>query len=89
METEYPEEGVVSLVGEISGVSLPLGERFLRPAVPLVSEGDEVGYGQKIGAPADEGLSVGVWSSMEDGIVAISGGALPHREAEAEAEARR
>ena len=41
----------------------------------------------------DEGLSIGVWasaggtiSSIEDNIVAISGGAVPQEEAEAEAE---
>ncbi len=41
-----------------------------------------------------EGLSIGVWatmegtvSSIEDDIVAIAGGALPQQEAEAEAEA--
>lgn len=91
VETASPEEGVVSLVGGVSGVDLPLGGRFLEPATPLVSEGERVGYGQKIGEPADEGFSIGVWASMEgeissteDGIVAISGGALPRREAEAE-----
>ena len=94
IETECPEEGIVSLVGEISGVNLPLGGGLLKPATPLVSEGDEVDYGQKLGEPADEGFSVGVWASMageissiENDIVAISGGAIPQEEAEAEAEA--
>jgi Na+-translocating ferredoxin:NAD+ oxidoreductase RnfC subunit len=94
IETECPEEGIVSLVGEISGVNLPLGGGLLRPATPLVSEGDEVEYGQKLGEPVDEGFSVGVWaslegeiSSIENDIVAISGGAIPQEEAEAEAEA--
>src|SRR5215212_9511700 len=43
--------------------------------------------------PVDEGFSVGVWasaggeiSSIENGIVAISGGAIAQEEAEAEAE---
>jgi len=94
IETECPEEGIVPLVGEISGVSLPLGGGLLKPATPLVSEGDEVEYGQKLGEPVDEGFSVGVWaslggeiSSIENDIVAISGGAIPQEEAEAEAEA--
>jgi Na+-translocating ferredoxin:NAD+ oxidoreductase subunit C len=94
IETECPEEGIVSLVGEISGVNLPLGGGLLKPATPLVSEGDEVEYGQKLGDPVDEGFSVGVWaslggeiSSIENDIVAISGGAIPQEAAEAEAEA--
>ena len=94
IETECPEEGIVSLVGEISGVNLPLGGGLLKPATPLVSEGDEVKYGQKLGDPVDEGFSVGVWaslggeiSSIENDIVAISGGAIPQEAAEAEAEA--
>ncbi len=94
IKTDPPEEGIVSLVGRISGIHLPLGGRFLEPAEALVSEGDEVEYEQKIGEPVDEGLSIGVWasvggtiSSIEDNIVAISGGAVPQEEAEAEAEA--
>src|SRR5829696_3348833 len=94
IETEPPEEGIVSLVGKISGVHLPLGGGLLNPATPLVSEGDEVEYEQKIGEPIDEGFSIGVWASMEgtvssieNDIVAISGGAIPQEEAEAEAEA--
>jgi len=93
IETECPEEGVVSLVGRISGVNLPLGGGLLNPATPLVSEGDEVEYEQKIGEPVDEGFSIGVWasvggeiSSIQNDIVAISGGAIPQEEAEAEAE---
>jgi Na+-translocating ferredoxin:NAD+ oxidoreductase RnfC subunit len=93
IETELPEEGIVSLVGRISGVNLPLGGGLLKPATPLVSEGDEVGYEQKIGEPVDEGFSIGVWasvggeiSSIENGIVAIAGGAIAQEEAEAEAE---
>jgi electron transport complex protein RnfC len=93
IETEPPEEGIVSLVDRISGVNLPLGGGLLKPAMPLVSEGDEVGYGQKIGEPVDEGFSIGVWaslggeiSSIENDIVAIAGGAIPQEEAEAEAE---
>jgi Na+-translocating ferredoxin:NAD+ oxidoreductase RnfC subunit len=46
-------------------VNLPLGGGLLNPATPLVSEGDEVEYGQKIGEPVDEGFSIGVWASME------------------------
>ena len=93
IETDPPEEGIVSLVGEISGVNLPLGGGLLKPATSLVSEGDEVEYEQKIGEPVDEGFSIGVWasaageiSSLENDIVAISGGAIPQEEAEAEAE---
>lgn len=80
IKTRPPEEGLVSLVGKISGVHVPLGGRFLKPATPLVSEGEEVAYEQKIGEPVDEDFSVGVWasaagtvSSMEDEVVAISG----------------
>jgi Na+-translocating ferredoxin:NAD+ oxidoreductase RnfC subunit len=94
IETEPPEEGIITLVGKISSVNLPLGGGLLTPAAPLVSEGDEVVYEQKIGEPADEGFSIGVWASMEgeissieNDIVAIAGGAIPQEEAEAEAEA--
>jgi Na+-translocating ferredoxin:NAD+ oxidoreductase RnfC subunit len=94
IKTKLPEEGFISLVGKVSGVDLPLGGRFLKPATPLISEGDEVSYEQKIGEPVDEGFSIGVWSSMdgtvssiEDGIVAISGGAVPQEEARKETEA--
>jgi len=93
IETDPPEEGIVSLVGKISGVNLPLGGGLLKPATPLVSEGDEVEYEQKIGEPVEEGFSIGVWasldgeiSSIENDIVAIAGGAIPQEEAEAEAE---
>ncbi|HZF58322.1 MAG TPA: proton-conducting membrane transporter [Rubrobacter sp.] len=93
IETVCPEEGIVSLVGEVSGVNLPLGGGLLKPATPLVSEGDEVEYEQKIGEPVNEGFSIGVWASMggeissiENDIVAIAGGAIPQEEAEAEAE---
>ncbi len=74
-------------------MNLPLGGGLLKPATPLVAEGDEVDYEQKIGEPADEGFSIGVWaslegeiSSIENDIVAIAGGAIPQDEAEAEAE---
>lgn len=94
IKTDPPKEGIVSLVGRISGIHLPLGGTFLKPAEVLVSEGDEVEYGQKIGEPVEEGFSVGVWASMggeissiQDDIVAISGGAISQEEAEAEAEA--
>ncbi len=94
IETEPPQEGIISLVGKISGVNLPLGGGLLKPATPLVSEGDEVEYDQKIGDPVEEGFSIGVWasvggeiSSIENDIVAIAGGAIPQEEAEAEAEA--
>ncbi len=93
IETDPPEEGIVSLVGEVSGVNLPLGGGLLAPATPLVSEGAEVDYEQKIGEPVDEGFSIGVWasvggdiSSIENNIVAIAGGAITQEEAEAEAE---
>src|SRR4028119_751216 len=82
IKTKKPD-GVISLVGKVSGVSIPLGGRFLKPAIPLISEGDEVSFGQKIGEPVDEGFSIGVWSgmdgtvsSMENEIVQISGGAV-------------
>jgi Na+-translocating ferredoxin:NAD+ oxidoreductase RnfC subunit len=94
LKTKAPAEGIVSLVGQVSGVHLPLGGRFLRPAKPLVSEGDEVEYEQKIGEPVDEGFSIGVWASMhgtvssiEDDVVAIAGGAVAQEEARAETEA--
>jgi electron transport complex protein RnfC len=94
VETEPPEEGIVSLVGKVLGVHLPLGGRFLEPAKPLISGGASVEYEQKTGDPVDEGFSIGVWSSMEgtvssikDDIVAIAGGAVPQEEAEAETEA--
>jgi Na+-translocating ferredoxin:NAD+ oxidoreductase subunit C len=93
-KTDPPEEGIVSLVGKVSGVHVPLGGGLLTPATPLVSEGDEVEYEQKIGEPVDEGFSIGVWasmggtiSSMENDIVAIGEGAVTQEEAEAEAEA--
>jgi Na+-translocating ferredoxin:NAD+ oxidoreductase subunit C len=94
IKTKLPEEGIVSLVGKISGVSLPLGGRFLKPATPLITEGDSVEYEQKIGEPEDEGFSIGVWASMEgtvssieEDIVAIEGGALSQEEAREETEA--
>ena len=93
IKTKKPD-GVISLVGKVSGVSIPLGGRFLKPAIPLISEGDEVSFGQKIGDPVDDGFSIGVWSGMdgnvssiENDIVQISGGAVTQEEAEAETEA--
>ena len=93
IKTRQPDE-IISLVGKVSGVNLPLGGRFLKPATPLVSEDDEVSFGQKLGEPVDEGFSIGVWSSMdgtissiEDDIVAIAGGAVSQADARAEAEA--
>jgi electron transport complex protein RnfC len=93
INTRRPE-GVTSLVGKVSGVSIPLGGRFLKPATALVSEGDEVSFEQKIGEPVDEGFSIGVWSGMDgtisftgEDIVQISGGAMPKEDAEAETEA--
>jgi Na+-translocating ferredoxin:NAD+ oxidoreductase RnfC subunit len=93
IKTECPEEGIVSLVGRVSGVNIPLGGGLLKPATALVSEGDSVEYEQKIGEPADEGFSIGVWaslageiSSIKNDIVAIAGGAISQEEAEAEAE---
>jgi electron transport complex protein RnfC len=94
IKTKLPEEGIISLVGKVSGVHLPLGGRFLKPATPLVSEGDEVEYEQKIGEPVDEGFSIGVWASMEgtvstieDEVVALAGGAVPQEDARIETEA--
>ncbi len=93
IKTRQPE-GVISLVGKVSGVSVPLGGRLLKPATPLISEGDSVEFGQKIGEPVNEGFSIGVWSSMEgtvtameDDVVQISGGGLSLEDAEAETEA--
>src|SRR5215210_2921074 len=93
-KTDPPEEGIVSLLGKVSGVHVPLGGGLLTPATPLVSEGDEVEYEQKMGEPVDESFSIGVWASMggkissiENDIVAIGEGAIPQEEAEAEAEA--
>jgi Na+-translocating ferredoxin:NAD+ oxidoreductase subunit C len=93
IKTRRPE-GVISLVGKVSGVSIPLGGRFLKPATPLVSEGEEVSFGQKIGEPVDDGFSIGVWSGMdgnisdiEEDMVQISGGGMSVEEAEAETEA--
>src|SRR5215203_6766755 len=37
-KTDPPEEGIVSLVGKVSGVHVPLGGGLLKPATPLVSE---------------------------------------------------
>src|SRR4028118_338912 len=59
IETDPPDEGIVSLVGKISGVNLPLGGGLLKPATPLVSEGDEGGGGQKRGEPGGERCSRG------------------------------
>jgi Na+-translocating ferredoxin:NAD+ oxidoreductase subunit C len=94
IKTKLSEEGFVSLVGKVSGVNIPLGGRFLKPATALVSEGDEVEYEQKIGEPVDDGFSIGVWASsagtvesIEDDVVAISGGEKFKEEAKAEAEA--
>ena len=93
IKTQRPES-ITSLVGKVSGVSVPLGGRFLKPATALISEGDSVEFGQKLGEPVDEGFSVGVWSSMdgsvssiEDDIVQISGGGVSLQDAEAETEA--
>jgi electron transport complex protein RnfC len=93
-KTDPPEEGIVSLVGKVSGVNIPLGGGLLKPATRLVAEGDEVEYEQKLGEPADEGFSIGVWASMggkissiQNNIIAIAEGAIPQEEAEAEAEA--
>jgi electron transport complex protein RnfC len=97
IKTKRPEQ-VESLVGKVSSVALPLGGRILKPATALVSEGDEVSYGQKLGEPVDDGFSVGVWSSMdgtvtsiEDEVVAIGAGEsfVAQAESEAEAEAAR
>src|ERR687894_2067897 len=97
IKTKKPDQ-VESLVGKVSSVALPLGGRILKPATPLVGEGDEVSYGQKLGEPVDDGLSVGVWSSMdgtitsiEDEVVAIGAGGsfVAQAESEAEAEAAR
>ncbi len=94
IKTRPPEEGIVSLVGKVSGVHVPLGGRFLKPATALVAQGDEVAYEQKIGEPVDEGFSIGVWASMdgtvssiEDAVIAISGSAMLREEALEDTEA--
>ena len=94
IKTDLPDEGFVSLVGKVRGVNLPLGGRFLKTATPLISEGEEVIFGQKVGEPQNEGFSIGVWSSMagtieaiEDEVVAINAGTEFEQSAEAEAEA--
>jgi Na+-translocating ferredoxin:NAD+ oxidoreductase RnfC subunit len=93
IKTKEPES-VTSLIGKIEGVSIPLGGRLLKPATALISEGDTVAFGQKIGEPVDDGFSIGVWSGMhgevttiEEDIVQISGGGVPLEDAEAETEA--
>ena len=93
IKTGLSDEGFVSLVGKVSGVNLPLGGRFLEPATALVSEDDEVEYGQKIGEPVDEGFSIGVWASsagtvesIEEAVVTIAGGEEFKEAAKAEAE---
>ncbi len=92
IKTKNPED-VISLVGKVSGVNVPLGGRFLKPATALVSEGEYVKYEQKLGEPVDEGFSIGAWSSMdgtiasiEDEVVAISTGDQFKGAAEVEAE---
>ena len=96
IKTKLPDEGFVSLVGKVSGVNLPLGGRFLKPATALVSESDEVEYGQKIGEPVDDGFSIGVWTSsdgtvksIEEDVVTIAGGEDFKEAAKAEAESSR
>lgn len=91
IKTRQPSEKFESLVGKVSGANLPLGGRFLKPATPLVSDGEHVSYEQKIGEPVDEGLSIGVWASCEGAVslreeemVAISSGAVTEEEAKAE-----
>jgi Na+-translocating ferredoxin:NAD+ oxidoreductase subunit C len=93
IKTRRPD-AVESLVGKVSGVTLPLGGRFLKPATALIGEGDEVTFGQKIGEPVDEGFSIGVWSSADgtvsaiaDDVVQISGGGVPLQDAREETEA--
>ena len=95
IKTYPPEEGIVSLVGKVSSIQLPFGGGLLTLATPLVSEGDEVEYEQKIGEPSDKGFSIGVWagmggeiSSIEDGMVAITGSAIDEEDAEVREEAK-
>lgn len=95
IKTYPPEEGFVSLVGKVSSVQVPLGGGLLTPATPLVSEGDEVAYEQKIGEPADKGFSIGVWASMEGtvssvegGLVAVASEAVDEEDAEVREEAK-
>lgn len=95
IKTHPPEEGIVSLLGKVSSVQVPLGGGLLTPATPLVSEGDEVGYEQKLGEPADKGFSIGVWASLggrvasiEGGLVALAGDATRKEETEVREEAK-
>ncbi|TCJ20669.1 proton-conducting membrane transporter [Rubrobacter taiwanensis] len=76
IKTPPPEEGFVSLVGKVSGVRVPLAGGVLTPAIPVVSEGDEVSYEQKIAEPAERGFSVGVWASMAGRVTSVGGGAI-------------
>jgi Na+-translocating ferredoxin:NAD+ oxidoreductase RnfC subunit len=91
IKTKQPDEKFESLVDKISGVNLPLGGRFLKPATPLVSDGEEVTYEQKLGEPVDDGFSIGVWASSsgtvslrEEEMIAISSGGVPEDQAKAE-----
>jgi len=91
IKTKQPAEEFESLVGKVSGVNLPLGGRFLSPATPLVSDGEQVAYEQKVGEPVDEGFSIGVWASCEgtvslreEEMIAISSGAVSEESAKAE-----
>lgn len=95
IKTYPPEEGIVSLVGKVSGVQVPLGGGLLTPSTPLVSEGDEVEYEQQVGEPVDTGFSVGAWasaagtvSSIENGLVAIVGDAVPEEDAGVKADTK-
>lgn len=79
IKTKPPKDGIISLVDKVSEVQVPLGGGLLAPATPLISEGDEVEYEQKVGDPVDTGFSVGVWasatgtvSSIENNLVTIS-----------------
>ncbi|ABG04161.1 Respiratory-chain NADH dehydrogenase domain, 51 kDa subunit [Rubrobacter xylanophilus DSM 9941] len=76
IKTKPPKDGFVSLVGKVSEVRVPLAGGPLTPGTPLVSEGDEVAYEQKIAEPAERGFSIGVWASLEGRVTSVGGGVI-------------
>ncbi|MCA3748142.1 MAG: proton-conducting membrane transporter [Rubrobacter sp.] len=76
IKTYPPKDGFVSLVGKVSSVRVPLAGGVLTPATPIVSEGDEVEYEQKIAEPAERGFSIGVWASMSGTVSSVGGGVI-------------
>ena len=66
----YPRPGIeppnrISVIAdEVDVVEVPLGGRLGDPAIPVVSEGDEVRAGQEVGAYDPDTLSVSVHASI-------------------------